>query len=384
MRRDKRILSLPPLYSNLHPIELNESERHLYQQMQAEAVAVYQAWQQAYGPEKKQLWGNLLEALLRKRQVCIHSALLLPDINLDPLLQVYRLRCLAMRTVGCCLQRHSTALSKPVLGLLASLPLSWWGERADDPAAPRCTCGQAKVKLGFTNSVVCPAHLDQVPCLARDCHMCDRDKTAYKLLSCGHRVCANCHSKVKQCRLCAAFQRAGSLHSSKLDLFRKQLAAVPVGEKVVVFSQFTRVLKLLQVQVEIDGYSAQLFDGSLSLGARHQVLTRFAAEGGPRILLCQIVAGGLGLNLVCANHVFVMEPWWNPMVEKQAIDRTHRIGQQRAVHVNRYNALETVEQKVYEICDRKSSEAQFITRGDFELLPGTKAPPGLMAKLFEM
>ena len=83
----------------------------------------------------------------------------------------------------------------------------------------------------------------------------------------------------------------------------------------------------------------------------------FQAEDGPPVLLISLTAGGLGLNLTAADHVFILDPWWNPAVEDQAADRAHRIGQERPVIVHRLVAEDTVEERILALQQRKRTIA---------------------------
>ena len=86
---------------------------------------------------------------------------------------------------------------------------------------------------------------------------------------------------------------------------------------------------------------------------RGEVVTRFQADDGPPVMLVSLKAGGSGLNLTAADHVFLCDPWWNPAVEAQAADRTHRIGQTRPVFVYRLVAADTVEERILALQDSK-------------------------------
>jgi SNF2 family DNA or RNA helicase len=133
--------------------------------------------------------------------------------------------------------------------------------------------------------------------------------------------------------------------SSKIE------AAIADGHKALVFSQWTSLLDLIEPALrKLDVPFARL-DGSTK--DRGQVVGRFQAEDGPPVMILSLKAGGTGLNLTAADHVFLCDPWWNPAVEDQAADRAHRIGQERPVMVHRLVALGTVEEKILELQGRK-------------------------------
>ncbi|MBS5963568.1 C-terminal helicase domain-containing protein, partial [Varibaculum cambriense] len=121
--------------------------------------------------------------------------------------------------------------------------------------------------------------------------------------------------------------------------------AIP-GHKALVFSQFTSYLKLIKEALEEAGIKTVYLDGSTR--RRDQVVKEFS-EGDAQAFLISLRAGGTGLTLTAADYVFVMDPWWNPAVEEQAIDRAHRIGQERPVNVYRLVATGTIEEKVSQL-----------------------------------
>jgi DNA repair protein RAD5 len=125
------------------------------------------------------------------------------------------------------------------------------------------------------------------------------------------------------------------------------------GTKTVVFSQFTSFLDLIEPALARDHIPFLRFDGSISQKARAQILTEFTTSPKPYVLLLSLRAGGVGLNLTCANKVFMMDPWWSFAVEAQAIDRVHRMGQEREVKVVRFCVEGSIEEKMLRIQERK-------------------------------
>lgn len=142
--------------------------------------------------------------------------------------------------------------------------------------------------------------------------------------------------------------RAG-ITSAKTNALVEQLQAIP-GHKALVFSQFTSYLKLIKEALEETGIKTAYLDGSTR--QRDQVVKDFS-KGDAQAFLISLRAGGTGLTLTAADYVFVMDPWWNPAVEEQAIDRAHRIGQDRPVNVYRLVAKGTIEEKVSQLQQRK-------------------------------
>lgn len=126
------------------------------------------------------------------------------------------------------------------------------------------------------------------------------------------------------------------------------------GEKTIIFSQWTSLLDLLEVPIKYEkkwGY--QRYDGSMKADARHAGVLRFTDDPHCTIMLVSLKAGNAGLNLVAASRVIILDPFWNPFVELQAIDRAHRLGQQKPVEVHRILIAGTVEDRIIELQERK-------------------------------
>ncbi len=133
--------------------------------------------------------------------------------------------------------------------------------------------------------------------------------------------------------------------SSKVETLLERLELVAQGgHRALVFSQWTAFLDLVEPKLQEHELPYFRLDGSTK--NRAQLVTNFQKEDGPPILLISLRAGGTGLNLTAADHVFLLDPWWNPAVEDQAADRTHRIGQQKPVLVHRLVAKDTVEERI--------------------------------------
>jgi superfamily II DNA or RNA helicase len=155
-------------------------------------------------------------------------------------------------------------------------------------------------------------------------------------------------------------QRADS--STKLEVLVDALAeAVAEGHKALVFSQWTSLLDLVEPTLRARSLGFGRLDGSTR--DRGAVVDSFQAADGPPVLLISLRAGGTGLNLTAADHVFLLDPWWNPAVEAQAADRAHRIGQERPVFVYRLVALSTVEERILALQESKRALADAALAG---------------------
>ncbi|KAF9886864.1 hypothetical protein FE257_010987 [Aspergillus nanangensis] len=124
-------------------------------------------------------------------------------------------------------------------------------------------------------------------------------------------------------------------------------------EKTIIFSQFTSLLDLLEVPIVRKGWNYRRYDGSMKPGDRNSSVLDFTDDPDCRIMLVSLKAGNSGLNLVAASQVIIFDPFWNPYIEEQAIDRAHRIGQMREVQVHRILVAGTVEDRILELQDKK-------------------------------
>lgn len=169
--------------------------------------------------------------------------------------------------------------------------------------------------------------------------------------------------------------------SSKVEALIERLQdATADGHKCIVFSQWTSFLDLIQGDLQRNTIQFTRLDGSTR--DRGRVVNEFQADDGPPVLLSSLKAGGTGLNLTAADHVFLLDPWWNPAAEEQAADRAHRIGQERPVTVYKIIAKDTIEEGIVRLQQRKKDLAELalgdggaaagITRDDLiGLLSGT-------------
>lgn len=124
-------------------------------------------------------------------------------------------------------------------------------------------------------------------------------------------------------------------------------------EKVIVFSQFTLLFHLLQRELDARAIAHLRYDGSMTGEARDACVLQFYRDDSIQVMLLLLKAGNVGLTLTCANHVVIMDPFWNPFVEEQAMDRVHRIGQHKEVQVHRLLVPGTVEDRINTLQERK-------------------------------
>jgi SNF2 family DNA or RNA helicase len=159
--------------------------------------------------------------------------------------------------------------------------------------------------------------------------------------------------------------------SAKLDVLLDQLREVlDEGHKALVFSQFTSLLAIVRERLDKQGIVYEYLDGSTR--DRQARVERFQNDPACPLFLISLKAGGLGLNLTAAEYVFLLDPWWNPAVEAQAVDRAHRIGQTRQVFAYRLIARDTVEEKVLELQQTKRNLADAILGAENSIMRNLK------------
>jgi superfamily II DNA or RNA helicase len=162
-------------------------------------------------------------------------------------------------------------------------------------------------------------------------------------------------------------QRRTGEPSAKLDMLLPQLQEVfEEGHKTLVFSQFTGMLAILREHLDRQGLAYEYLDGRTR--NRQACVERFQTDPECKLFLISLKAGGVGLNLTAAQYVFLLDPWWNPAVEAQAIDRAHRIGQANRVFAYRLIARDTIEEKVLQLQNAKRDLADAIIGADNNLV----------------
>jgi superfamily II DNA or RNA helicase len=153
--------------------------------------------------------------------------------------------------------------------------------------------------------------------------------------------------------------------SGKFDAFLETVEEVlSGGHKVLVFSAFASMLKIMRTALLKRDVVLGYLDGSTKDRDRQAEVERFMSPDGPPVFLCSLKAGGVGLTLTAADYVILYDPWWNPAVERQAIDRTHRIGQTRPVTAYRMVTAGSVEEKIRALAERKSALSRSVIKAD--------------------
>jgi len=137
------------------------------------------------------------------------------------------------------------------------------------------------------------------------------------------------------------------------------------NDKTLVYSQFTSFLDIIQIPLDKAGIEYVRYDGSMNNNDREDTLQEFRSDPTITVMLMSLKAGSLGLNLTEANHVILMDVWWNPFLEDQAIDRVHRLGQKKNVDVTRLTISNTIEDRILHLQDQKRELARGLFEGNF-------------------
>ncbi|RYF80914.1 MAG: DEAD/DEAH box helicase, partial [Chitinophagaceae bacterium] len=153
-------------------------------------------------------------------------------------------------------------------------------------------------------------------------------------------------------------------HSIKLDELAREITENIGDHKALVFSQFLGMLALIRAKLEELGIKYEYFDGSTSAPDREKAIQAFQNDEETRVFLISLKAGGVGLNLTAADYVYIVDPWWNPAVEQQAIDRTHRIGQTKNIFAYRMICKDTIEDKIMQLQEKKRALAKDLIADD--------------------
>ena len=156
-------------------------------------------------------------------------------------------------------------------------------------------------------------------------------------------------------QICADPRLVGSeVAGEKIELLLQDIDEAP-GRKVLIYSQFTAMLQLIGKALRERGREYLYLDGSTALHERAERVRKFQEEEEPSLFLLSLKAGGVGLNLTAAESVILFDPWWNDAIERQAIDRAHRIGQKKTVIAKRYLAPGSIEEKMLRLKEEKKA-----------------------------
>ncbi|KAI9119451.1 hypothetical protein K1719_009327 [Acacia pycnantha] len=328
------ILVLPPIDIQLIECEQSAAEAELYNALFRKSKHQFDQ----YVGQGKVLsnYANILELLLRLRQCCNHPFLITSrgDSKKPVDFDILAKRLLEFNTNSTSQCAYVTeAIEALRKGEKLECPICL--ESADDPVFTPCAhrmCRECLLSSWSTQ-------------ISGPCPICRHKINITDLINCPFQnqfVVSDVEKDWKE-----------STKVSKLLEYLEHIERYRPAEKSIVFSQWTAFLDLLEIALKKKGIGYFRFDGKLQQKNRERVLKEFNESRGERVLLMSLKAGGVGLNLTAASNVFMMDPWWNPAVEEQAIMRIHRIGQKRTVQVRRFIVEDTVEEKLQQVQAKK-------------------------------
>ncbi|KAK8468266.1 hypothetical protein PHAVU_007G272200 [Phaseolus vulgaris] len=362
-KEGRPILSLPPIDIEFIECKQSESERDFYEALFERSKIQFDQ----YVAQGKVLhhYANILDLLMQLRRCCNHPFLVMCESNSQKYADLGRL---ARRFL-----QSNTESSN---------------ENQDDPqhqSELNKLASTLLLKSASSHSMQPRAYIEEVLENIQngdivECSVCLESPEDPVFTPCAHKFCREClfscwgTSSGGKCPICRKLLQKDDLITcpaespfkvdiknnvtesskvSKLFEFLERILNSPSGEKSIVFSQWTSFFDLLENPLRRRGIGFLRYDGKLTQKQREKVLDEFNKTREKRVLLMSLKAGGFGLNLTAASNVFIMDPWWNPAVEEQAIMRIHRIGQNCRVKVRRFIVKETVEDRLQQVQARK-------------------------------
>lgn len=368
------IINLPPKRIHLTKVDFSPEERAFYAKLESDSRSQFKAY--AAAGTLNQNYANILLMLLRLRQACDHP-LLVKGFNSDPVERD------SLETAKRLPRDRLVNLLNVVDTSLAICQLC--SDPPEDAVITTCGhvfCYQCVSECLTGDDNMCPAHKckEQIGSNAifskatlRSCISEDPDSSALassefpeksivlknEYSSCKIRaVIEILQSHVKSKRpiseshdlvRCNGDSSYSGVSPATIDLDSETEAPI----KTIIFSQWTSMLDLMEESLNQNSIKYRRLDGTMTLVARDRAVKEFNTYPEVTVMLMSLKAGNLGLNMVAACHVILLDLWWNPTTEDQAIDRAHRIGQTRPVTVSRMTVKDTVEDRILALQEEK-------------------------------
>ncbi|XP_020230971.1 DNA repair protein RAD5A [Cajanus cajan] len=337
-REGKPILVLPPADMQVIYCEPTEAEKDFYEALFKRSKVKFDQFVEQ--GRVLHNYASILELLLRLRQCCDHPFLVMSRGD----------------------TQEFADLNKLAKRFLRGTYNASEGEIKDGPS--RAYVQEVVEELRKGEQGECPICLEAfedavlTPCAHRLCRECLL--ASWRNATSG--LCPVCRKTIGRQDLITAptenrFQvdiEKNWIESCKVTVLLNELENLrSSGSKSIVFSQWTAFLDLLQIPFTRSNISFVRLDGTLNLQQREKVIKQFSEDSNTLVLLMSLKAGGVGINLPAASNAFVMDPWWNPAVEEQAVMRIHRIGQTKKVAIKRFIVKGTVEERMEAVQARK-------------------------------
>ncbi|XP_041027658.1 putative SWI/SNF-related matrix-associated actin-dependent regulator of chromatin subfamily A member 3-like 1 [Juglans microcarpa x Juglans regia] len=329
--KEKGLIGLPPKTIETCYVELSREERELYDKMEGEAQSVFRDYVDAGSLMRN--YSAVLSILLRLRQICIDLALCPSDLK--TLLPSHSIEDVS----------NDPELLKKMVEVL---------QDGEDFDCPICISPPTNIVITRCAHVYCHACILRTLHHKSCCPLCRRPLTQSDLFTAPPEASDSDDSQVSSSKTTTS-----SKVSTLLKLLVESRDQNP-ATKSVIFSQFRKMLILLETPLKAAGFKILRLDGSMNAKKRAQIIKEFGVPGedGPTVLLASLKASGTGINLTAASRVYLLEPWWNPAVEDQAMDRVHRIGQEEKVKIVRLIARNSIEERILELQEKKKKLAR--------------------------
>ncbi|KAI1881221.1 hypothetical protein JX265_000047 [Neoarthrinium moseri] len=322
-RKDMKFvnLNLPPKTEYIHRVTFDKSEKTKYDALLAEAQGELEQYQEKSKHGQKGRYTNILERLLRLRQVCNHWVL--AQERVEDLLRLFEDQKIVPLTDE----------NIPILQRALQLMIE---------SQEECAICFEDIALHQPVITACK-HVFGKPCIMKTIEMQGKCPMCRNQLSPESLVDAATESN--------SFEADDECRSSKTDALVKILNATLKndGSKVVIFSQWTSFLNIIQARLKKAGMTYTRIDGSMVKKNRDAAITALNEDPDTRILLASLQVCSVGLNLVAADTVVLADSWWAPAIEDQAVDRVHRLGQTRPTTIWRLIVEGTIEERVLDI-----------------------------------
>ncbi|KAH9289743.1 hypothetical protein KI387_033860, partial [Taxus chinensis] len=388
------ILKLPPKSVTLKKIEFSAEEREFYNKLELDSRAQFKVYQEA--GTLKQNYVNILVMLLRLRQACNHPLLVkarssdstwrsstetarkLPREKLSGLIN-----CLesSLAICGICNDTPEEALVTLCGHVFCNQCLSAHLTQPGDTICPFSSC-ESHLKADSVFSLATlqdtpqkHTSMDQMKDVKSENLLEDSDSTFEDVGAPSAKIKAVMETLQALPKVPTSIakstsvnindagplgmrsddnivqENASELYEELKPRLKKQI--IEIQEKAIVFSQWTKMLDFLELPLKQAGIQYRRLDGTMSVLERDEAVNDFKKLPKVTVILMSLKAASLGLNMVAACHVILIDPWWNPTVEDQAIDRAHRIGQTRPVQVSRFTVTQTVEDRILALQQQK-------------------------------
>ncbi|KAG0557107.1 hypothetical protein KC19_11G102700 [Ceratodon purpureus] len=387
----KPIVNLPPRIVKLQQSEFSMDERSFYRNLETESRAQFKEYVEA-GTVKRN-YVNILWMLLRLRQACDHPMLVkslksdsFPKSNLDsairnlppPQRRAELIQCLEGGRTICHICQD--APEEPVVSICAHVfcrqCISAQMANGDDITCRFPDCKKAlNSSLWFTLAALENPNVDGASGSVVNGEPLAETKPVWKTSS---KIDAVINTLQALPKISVLVEDGKIVKGPKAEKLLKRKASemdggeaassiIPVTsestgstvekvdstEKAIVFSQWTSMLDLLEQPLKQAGFCFRRLDGTMSVAARERAVSDFNTLPEVTVMIMSLKAASLGLNMVAASHVLLLDVWWNPTTEDQAIDRAHRIGQTRTVRVSRFTVKDTIEDRILALQERK-------------------------------